>query len=87
MEQKEGNLSYPTIFLMHSNRQMQLRANERDQELRNDWILNKLTKYKPEQFVFVDESAANEHSAHRKRGWTPIGQVANQTTPLKHSER
>jgi DDE superfamily endonuclease len=66
---------------------MQLKANERDQELRNDWVLNKLTKYTPEQFVFVDESAANERSAHRKQGWAPVGQVASQTTPLKRSER
>jgi hypothetical protein len=66
---------------------MQKRAAERNQELRDDWIKNKLTLYTAEQLIFVDESAANERSAHRKCGWAPIGATPHMYLPLKRSER
>jgi hypothetical protein len=66
---------------------MQLRAAERNETLRDEWIKNKLTLYTAEQLIFIDESAANERSAHRKFGWAPIGATPAQTLPLKRSER
>ena len=65
---------------------MQKRAAERNQELRDNWIKNKLTLYTTEQLIFVDESAANEHSAHRKCGWTPIEAISHMYLSLKRSE-
>jgi hypothetical protein len=46
-----------------------------------------LSSWTADQLVFIDESAANKRSADRKYGWTPIGQKAIQSTPLKHFER
>jgi len=66
---------------------MQQQAAERNQELRDNWIKNKLTLYTAEQFIFIDESAANEHSAHRKRGWAPIGATPHKHLSFKRSER
>ena len=66
---------------------MRLKAAERDYELRDDWLNNKLRMYTAEQLVFVDESAANERSAHRKYGWAPVGATPEQTTRLNRTER
>ena len=35
--------------------------------------MRKLASYKADQLVFVDESAANERTGHRKYGWAPVG--------------
>jgi transposase len=43
-----------------------------DPELRADYQ-GRICEYEPEQCVFVDESAANEHTAHSRRGWSPRG--------------
>ena len=37
--------------------------------------------------VFLDESAANEKSAHRKFGWAPVGSTPHVYSLLKRSER
>ena len=37
--------------------------------------------------MFVDELAANERSADRKRGWAPIGISAEHFDPVKKSMR
>ena len=37
--------------------------------------------------IFLDESAANEKSAHRKYGWAPIGNTPHIYSPIKRSER
>ena len=37
--------------------------------------------------IFLDESAANEKSAHRKYGWGPIGTTPHIYSPIKRSER
>ena len=37
--------------------------------------------------VFIDESAANEKSAHRKYGWAPIGSTPHVDMSTKRSER
>lgn len=35
-----------------------------------------MTEWRPDQLVFVDESAANERTGDRKYGWAPVGAVA-----------
>jgi hypothetical protein len=37
--------------------------------------------------IFLDESAANEKSAHHKYGWAPIGNTPHIYSPIKRSER
>ena len=37
--------------------------------------------------MFLDESAINEHTLQRRRGWAPIGATASVIWPFKHSER
>ena len=54
--------------------------------MRDDWIL-RLTAWKAEELVFVDESAANERSADRKYGWAPLGKTPIQTRLAKRSQR
>ena len=61
-------------------------AAERDQELRDNW-LRRLAQWKHYHLVFVDESAANERTLDRKRGWAPIGVRPTETRPHKRSER
>ena len=65
---------------------MQTRAAECNQELRDDWIKNKLTLYTAKQLIFMNESAANEHSAHQKYGWAPIRATPHIRLPFKCSE-
>src|SRR5438552_17647048 len=64
---------------------MQQRTAECDQELRNAWI-GKLATMEAEQLVFLDESAANECSAHRKYGWAPVGITPHEYKSIKRSE-
>ena len=40
-----------------------------------------------DQLVFLDESAANERTGDRKRGWSPVGLICEQFRPIKRSER
>lgn len=61
-------------------------AAERNATLRADWLA-RLTAWEPEWIMFVDESAANERSADRKRGWAPIGISAEHFVPVKKSMR
>jgi hypothetical protein len=61
-------------------------ARERSQELRDEWKL-RLTQWKPEQLIFVDESAANERTADRKYGWATKGNPAFATMSVKRSEK
>ena len=46
---------------------MQRRAAERNEMLRRDWLDNKLPQWDAKQLIFVDESAANEHSTYHKK--------------------
>jgi len=50
------------------------------------WLIQ-LAGWEANQLVFIDESAANEHSAHRKYGWAPIGITPHIYAPIKRSER
>jgi transposase len=43
-----------------------------DPELRADYH-GRIYEYEPEQCVFYDESAVNEHTAHSRYGWSPRG--------------
>lgn len=71
------NISIPTLSRTHkrlkwTRKRLQKRASERNEELRVAWMAN-LAKYTPGQLIFLDESAANEHTADRKYGWAPAG--------------
>jgi hypothetical protein len=65
---------------------MQLRASQRNPELRRAWI-RKLTTWTADQLLFLDESACDERTAHRKYGWAPIGITPHEYVPFKRSER
>src|SRR5579859_1454660 len=41
----------------------------------------------PNQLIFVDESAANERTSHRKYGWLPKGVRPHENIPFERSER
>ena len=61
-------------------------ASERSQELRDEWKL-RLIQWKPEQLIFIDESAANERTADGKYGWTTKGIRAFAKMSMKRSEK
>jgi hypothetical protein len=39
------------------------------------------------QICYLDESAANEHTCHRKHGWSPYGVTSRAILSVKRSER
>ena len=47
----------------------------------------RLTEWRPEQLIYVDESACNERTSDRKYGWSPIGTRATVVGSYKRSER
>ena len=49
--------------------------------------MHKLAGYTAEQLVFVDESALNEHTSHRKYGWAPVGVTPHEYRRFECSER
>ena len=49
--------------------------------------MRKLADYTAEQLVFIDESAANEHTSHRKYGWAPVGVAPHEYRRLERSKR
>ena len=57
-----------------------------DPELRADYY-SRIVEYEAEQVVFVDESAANEHTAHSRYGWSPRGTACRVRYPGKRSRR
>jgi transposase len=61
-------------------------AAERSQLARDVyWARSRL--WKPSQIVSIDESAANERSGDRRRGWSPVGHPAIASYSVKRSER
>lgn len=58
--------------LGHTNKRIERAAEERDDEERAHWR-SRLCGWKPNQLVFLDESAANERTKDRKRGWSLKG--------------
>src|SRR5438045_3594319 len=39
------------------------------------------------QLVFLGESASNERTGDRRKGWSPVGLICERLRPVKHSER
>ena len=64
---------------------VQKRAQERNQDLRDAWRV-KLLLWRAHQLVFLDESAVNETTLQRRKGWAPIGATASVIWPFKRSE-
>ena len=69
-----------------SNKVLKREAAERSQLLRNQYMFQ-ISQYTADMLVFIDESAANEHSCHRKRGWSREGLSPRIVRPVKRSER
>jgi len=46
-----------------------------------------MTKYQPEQLIFLDETACAERMSHRSKGWSPYGITPTVLRPLKKSDR
>jgi len=54
--------------------------------LRDSWRLKSAT-WNVEQLIFLNESAANEHTADPKYGWAPLGITLEAVSPLHRLER
>jgi transposase len=54
--------------------------------LRSYWQA-KAAFWKPEQLIFIDESAANEKTGWRKYGWSPMGLPVDNMSSSQRSER
>ena len=52
-----------------------------------DFYRARVAEIRAEQAVFVDESAANEHTADRRRGWSPRGVPCRVSLPNGRSKR
>ena len=57
-----------------SKKSLRKEASERSYECRHGFKLL-MSEYISEMLVCIDESAANEHTAYRKRGWAEYGIV------------
>ena len=70
----------------YTRKKLKKRASEQCPQLREAWMA-RLTAWRPDQLVFIDESAANEHTKDRKYGWAPQGINARVFQSAKRSER
>ena len=61
-------------------------AAERDADCRHQYQFQ-VANYSPDMVVYVDESAANEHTKDRKWGWSSFGITPLVSRPVKRSER
>ena len=61
-------------------------AQAQDQELRA-YHIGWMAQYPHDYFVFVDESASNERTADRRRGWSPAGTPCRVKSDMKKSKR
>ena len=61
-------------------------AAERNEEARAAYMIE-LSDLSYEQLIYIDESAANEHTPWRKRGWSAFGFAPTVKMPVKRSER
>jgi hypothetical protein len=61
-------------------------AQQRNAELRAHWRAKRLD-WRPEQLIFVDESACAPRTGDRKRGWSPIGMPCLDIQRLARSTR
>lgn len=62
------------------------KAAQRSALLRNLWR-TRCVDWPVEKLVFVDESASNERTGYRKRGWSPQGVDCSILRTLRRSER
>ena len=65
---------------------MQREALERSQLCRNNYVLE-LSELRDDMLCFLDETAGNEYTLHRKYGWAPFGITPRAIRPVKRSER
>ncbi len=78
---------FNALKVMKINRKcLKREALERSQECRNLYFLD-VSQFTHEMLVFLDESAANEHTMHRKRGWALYDISPRIIRPVKRSER
>ena len=56
------------------------------ERLRDEWKVC-LTEWRPDQLMFIDESAANERTLDRKYRWSRIGTQCVVTEQLKSSQK
>ena len=61
-------------------------AAQRNTELRATWA-HKMSMYTHNQLIFVDESATNEYTSHRKYSWSLKRVRAHENIPFEQSER
>jgi len=61
-------------------------AAERSFVARTAWR-GRMALWRPDQLVFLDESAANERTGYRKYGWSPQGTEPIQVASVRRSER
>lgn len=69
--------SLPTISrclkkARYSRKKVRNVAAERNEVLREDWIV-RMSKYQPEQLIFLDESACSEKASRCRTGWSLYG--------------
>ena len=65
-----------------SRKQVRSVAAERNEELRLDWK-RRISGYRPEQLIFLDESACSEKASRRRTGWSLFG-IAPQVQQRLH---
>ena len=82
----QSTISRTLKRLQITNKSLRREAAERCQDLRINFILVR-AQFTASQLIFVDESAANEHTCLRKRGWSELGIKATISVPLARSER
>lgn len=89
---KVGFLFFHFLLLLHiirtTNRvsQVERTASQRDEDVR-DLYRARISEYDAQQLIFVDESASNERTADRQRGWSPRGVPCRVKTPCTRSKR
>lgn len=69
-----------------SKKSLRILAKERSQDQRDDFVL-KVSQYHHTQLIYIDESASNKHTVHRKKGWSLFGIKPTFSRPLKRQER
>jgi len=64
---------------------LQEEARERDQILREHWIV-KVSQWRADQLIFLDESGMNSKLGRRKKGWGPKGKRVISKVPTQKAE-
>lgn len=63
-------------------------AEERDAHLRMLWRARQCNEaWTDDRLIFLDESASNERTGDRKKGWSPVGADCTVKRSIKRSER